>query len=248
MPQSKRLIFIALSTLLMAATYADPQRTLFTYENSFPRWEQFEVGTEFSYADYKDGMFSADISVASAYIRYGILDNLAVRLDIPYVNIDPDFASSESGLGDLEVEFQLRTYEDIFGYPYYIPHVSFTLPTGDDDKGLGEDGTIVTAGMSWGTQMYDSLGFVLDVSYRVNPDEDNQVLLGNSYIWEVSENFALLTEIGYEEKTDISSSLTLISGGMSYDWNQQLQMAVNVGKSFSGDLDTFFHARFSYSF
>lgn len=248
MPQSKRLLFLVLSTLFVTATYADPQRTLFTFENRFPRWEQFEIGADYLFVDYDDGTFAADVSTASAYVRYGILDNLAVRLDVPYVTIDPANGSSESGPGDLEVEFQLRTYEDIFGYPYFIPHVSFTIPTGDDDKGLGEDGTIVTGGMSWGTQMYDALGFVLDISYRVNPDEDNQILAANSYIWDVSDQFALLAEVSYEQNTDISSNLIRITGGLTYDWNQTLQMALHAGSSFTGDEDNFFNARLSYSF
>ncbi len=249
MPQSKRLIFIALSTLLVAATYADPQRTLFTYENSFPRWEQFEAGVGYQQIDFDDDAFNAaDVSLAYAYVRYGILDNLAVQLDVPYVEVDPKNGSSESGLGDLVVEFQLRTYEDIFGYPYFIPHVSFTLPTGDEDKGLGEDGTVVTAGMSLGTQMYDWLGWVLDVSYRVNPDEENRLLVGNSYVWDVSEKFTLLVEVGYEAETDDVDDLFMVTGGMAYDWSKDLQMAVHVGTGLSDDLDSSFDARISYNF
>lgn len=248
MPQMNRLMFIVISALLLGTAHADPQRTLFSLENRFPRWEQFEAGAEYRFVEFDDGLFDADVSTASAYLRYGILDNLAVRLDVPYVEFDPDSGSSESGLGDLEVEFQLRTYEDIFGYPYFIPHVSFTLPTGDEDKGLGADGTIVTGGMSWGTQMYDWLGWVLDVSYRVDPDQDNQLLLANSYIWEVSDRFTLLTEIGFEQETDEVDNLVVISGGMTYDWTQSLQMAVHVGSGLAGDVDNFFNARLSYNF
>ncbi|MDA3872544.1 MAG: transporter [Kiritimatiellae bacterium] len=247
MPHSKRLLLLALSTLFVVASYADPQRTLLTFENRFPRWEQLEVGGEYQQVNY-DGMFGADVSSAAAYVRYGILDNLAVRMDVPFVEVDPETGSSESGPGDMEVEFQLRTYEDIFGYPYFIPHVSFTLPTGDEDKGLGADGTIVTAGMSWGTQMWDHLGWVLDVSYRIHPDEENRLLVGNSYIWDISNKFALLTEIGYEQETDEEDDLILISGGMAYDWSKSLQMAVHAGTGLSGDLDSFFDARLSYSF
>jgi hypothetical protein len=244
----KCLLLLSISTMLAGTAFADPQRTLFTVENRFPRWEQFEVGAEYHQIEYDVGLLPGNVSTSSVYARYGILDNLAVRLDIPYVDIDPDFGSSESGIGDLKVGLQLRTAEEILGFPYFIPHVSFTIPTGDDEKGLGVDGSIITAGMTWGTKMYDWLSFVLDASYKVHPDEDNIFLLASSFVWDVSEQFAILPELRYEYDNDDDSDILIISGGLSYDWNRTIQSAVYVGSSLRGDVDSFFEARLSYSF
>jgi hypothetical protein len=190
-----------------------------------------------------------DLQTFAPYVRYGLLENFAIRLDLPYVNSDPAFGDSESGLGDMTVELQLRTWEDIFGYPYFIPHVSATLPTGDEDKGLGNEDSVVEVGMSYGDKMYDTVMWVLDLSYRVNPNTDNQLLLANSYIWNISEQFSLLFEILYEEEIeDNGESLVLAAGGFSYNWTPNLRMGAHVAGGITGPTDIHSEVRFSYNF
>jgi len=249
MSLNKCVLLSAVSLVLCGTVTADPIRTRATYENRFPRWEQVEAGVNFDYLDTGDSPFNAEIFSTAAYIRYGVLDNLAIMAEIPYVDISGPFGQSEAGLGDILLEVQLRAYEDILGYPYFLPHVSVTLPTGDDDKGLGEGDPVVFGGMTWGTQIRDWLGFALDVSYRVNPNDNNQLVVGNSWIWEVSNQFALLGEVTWEEKlVSVDDDLIVLTGGMVYNWTDQTQMAVHVGSAVEGELDTHLNVRFSYSF
>ncbi|MGA0333049.1 MAG: transporter [Kiritimatiellia bacterium] len=234
----------------MSTAFADAQRTNFTIENQFPRWEQLEVGATYEGREIDEKEFLVnDTSTASIYLRYGILDNLAVKLDVPYETIDFPGGRSESGLGDLEVEFQLRTYEDIFGYPYFIPHVSFTVPTGDEDKGLGADGTVVTLGMAFGSTINDWIHWVLDVSYITHPDTDDYLKVGHSYVWSISDEFALVTELLYQEAVieGVDSEL-LITGGFTYDWTESIQMDLSVGGGLTGPTDIYGQAKLSYSF
>ncbi|MDF3130683.1 transporter [Kiritimatiellaeota bacterium B1221] len=234
----------------MSAVHADSQRTNFTVENQFPRWEQFEVGLSYegSEAD-TDSTFTPDSGRTTAFVRYGILDNLAVKLDIPYVNYELPNGISNDGIGDMEVEFQLLTYEDIFGYPYFIPHASFSIPTGDEDEGLGQDGIVVTFGVAYGSTINDWIDWVLDATYVVNPDVNDQILVANSYVWNISEEFGLVTEIMYREAIIEGEDSTVIAtGGFTYDWTESLQLDISVGGGLTGPTDAYGKAGLSYTF
>jgi hypothetical protein len=249
MSHFKRLLLFVFSGFLLTSVYAESQRTLFSLENQFPRWEQFEVGAYYQGSAANDDTFYPDTSTSALFIRYGILDNLAVKLELPYVGYDFPTGANESGIGDMTVEFQLKPYEDIFGYPYFIPHVSFSLPTGDENKGLGVDGTTVILGIAYGSTINDWIDWVIDLSYKINPDFDDQMILANSYIWNLSEEFSLVTEVMYEEAIlDGTDSKVLVTAGFSYDWTDSLQFDVNVGGGLTGPEDVIGQARFSYSF
>lgn len=243
------LLLLALFTCVAAAR-AETQRPLFTLENKFPRWEQFEAGLTYTAFERDDASVKPDLQTVSPYLRYGLLENLAVRVDVPVVNADPAFGGSESGFGDIKVELQLRTWEDIFGYPYFIPHVSVTLPTGDEDDGLGNDDSIVEVGMSYGDKLVvDDFSWILDVSYRIDPNADDYLIVGNSYIYDFSDKFALVGELLYEENIEgDSDSLVIVSGGFSYNWTKALQMGIHAGGGLTGDTDAMAQVRFSYSF
>lgn len=249
MSHLKRLLLFVVSGILLTSVYADSQRTLFTIENQFPRWEQFEVGAYYQGSQADNDSFSPDVATSAVFMRYGIMENLAVKVDVPYLSKEFPNNQDESGLGDITVGFQLKTYEDIFGYPYFIPHISFSLPTGDEDKGLGADGSTIIAGIAYGSTINDWIDWVLDLSYKINPDFDDQMLLANSYVWNISEEFAVVTEVLYEEAIlDGTDSKVLITAGFSYDWTESLQLDIHVGGGLTGPEDVIGQARVSYSF
>jgi hypothetical protein len=238
-----------LTVLIATIGTAEPVRTFYSLENQLPRWEQLEVGVDFEASELEVGPFDIDYMETSIYARYGLLDDLAVQIDIPFAQFDPGIGDSESGIGDVELEFQLRAYEDIFGYPYFIPYVNVALPTGDDDKGLGTGDTVVTGGIAYGSTIHDWIDWVLDVSYQINSDEDNQIKVGHSYVWNVSEEFAILTELYYEQASiDELDDDFIIAGGFSYNWSLNLEMALSVGAGVEGPTDVKGNARIAYSF
>jgi len=248
MTHSKWLI----SLLAAAGSYlaAESQRTIFTVENRFPRWEQIETGVLATYEEFDFGFVKPEVSGLMPYLRYGVREHIAVQVGVPFVQVDPGFGSSQSGLGDVELKLQLRAYEDIFGYPYFIPHISVTLPTGDDDKGLGAGDPTVTAGLSYGNKIYDFVSYVLDGSYRILQDSQNQLLLSASFLWHVSPQLDFIGEFRFENKAGLfeDEENVYFLGGMVYDWTRSLQMGVHVGTAISGGDETLGLLRFSYSF
>ncbi len=249
MSHTKFLIALLPIGLFLSSARADSMRPIFSLENQFPRWEQFEVGLSYQAIERENGFIQDDRQTYSAYVRYGILEDFAVKLEVPFVNRDLSFADSESGIGDLAVEFQLRAWEDIFGYPYFIPYVRATIPTGDEDKGLGTEDSVVEAGLAYGDNISDDFQWVLDFGYRVNPDFDNQLIIGNSYIYNVSNEFALLVEFLYEEEIEgDDESLVVMSGGFSYYWSPQLRMGAHIGGGITGSVDVWSQVSLDYSF
>lgn len=240
-----------LSTLMVSAfVTAESQRTVFTRENSLPDWEQVEIGARVAYREVSTFFGDSDATAAAPYVRYGLTKDISLELLIPFLDINFPGGDSESGLGDIEATVQLRAFEDLFGSPYFIPHFTVIAPTGDDDKGLGAGETAFVAGISYGDDMYEFISWVWDLSYRINPDYDNQLLLSASVIWNVSEKFAFLAEGRFIDTSDVDpdENTVLGLGGMVYDFSDALQMGVHVGTGFTDDTDAIGQFRLSYSF
>lgn len=71
-------------------------------------------------------------------LAYGLLDNLDLLFEAPYIYTRTKFAGeteSENGLGDLALEVKWRFHESDLGAFALKP--ALTIPTGDEDKGLG---------------------------------------------------------------------------------------------------------------
>lgn len=250
MSKSKWMIAMLSLGLLSAQALADAQRTVFTVENQFPRWEQYEAGALVKFTDVDVPFGSVETTEFVPYLRYGFREHIALQVALPIVSVDPEFGSSEEGVGDVELSLQLRAYENIFGYPYVIPHITVSLPTGDDDKGLGEGDPVVTAGISFGDKIYSHVSWVMDLGYRFNPNRDNQFLFSNSAIWHVSPELDFLFEARYQNNSGIDENTheLLFLGGMVYDWTDQLQMGIHAGGAGTGDTNVLAQFRLSYSF
>ncbi len=79
----------------------------------------------------KDGTFSATLT-------YGLADPVDIVLSIPYNSLHSDDSgskTSESGLSDMAIETKWRFYEKE-GLSFALKP-GFTIPTGDDEKDLG---------------------------------------------------------------------------------------------------------------
>jgi hypothetical protein len=248
MSQLKWLPAILTTLLLVSTAQAEPIRTFYSIENQFPRWEQWEVGFDFTNTEREVGFSETTYREASIYARYGILDDFAVALSLPFAQFDPDMGSSESGPGDVELGFQLRTYEDIFGYPYFIPYLNISFPTGDDDKGLGAGDVALTGGMAFGSKIHDWIDWSLDLSYKINAEDDNQFVVGHSYVWNVSEEFGILTEVAFRQaENDLEDDEFIFAGGFNYNWSRDFEMGISVAFG-SDNTDAEVNARVSYSF
>lgn len=218
------------------------QRTLLTRENKFPGIYGFELGGYYNHTELD--LLERDTLGVEGRIRLGKPYTLGAK--VPVV-LDSEFmGSSERGLGDVVLNLDLLAFQDIFRYPFVIPHVDVTLPTGDEDKGLGSGETIVNLGISVGTKVYDQLTYIVDFSYGFNgasyfmAGDENMYMISGSIVWDISERFAVLAEGRvYEDIDDVGDTPYEVQGGLIYMGSRNVQFGAYGGVLDLGDDDDY---------
>jgi hypothetical protein len=232
--------FVAFAFFVMAAqgALAESQRALFTRENRFPETGKAEVGGFYEYREFEN----SDQATFRPYGRYTIIDDLTLNANVPYHWITDDLTDDdESGIGDAVVGIELLAYEDIFDYPWVIPHIDVSMQTGDEDEGLGTGETVSIFGVSVGTTVYDQLHYIADIAYALNggsnqEDPEDIIVFAGSIIWDVSEKFAVLAEIRATDEEDPDDDIPYtVQGGMAYAFTEDFNLMWYGGGSTEGD-------------
>lgn len=98
----------------------------------------------FEFDEFRDGP-DADFDIFLAELAFGVFDWLLVEGELPFERVDFDPGDSESGIGDIGLKAK-ASLRGAAGNPIgFIPDwdiaagVRVTLPTGDEDEGLGEE-------------------------------------------------------------------------------------------------------------
>lgn len=245
----KKALAVALCSAATLA-WAEPQRVILTHENQYPELGQLEVGYEFQQREFN----TFNYRTHSAQVRYGLVDKLTASLDVPWVQRDEDFEDDQDGIGDVVLGFDLVAYEDVFTYPYVIPHVEVGFSTGDEDKGLGTGESMYAFGISFGTVVYDVLHYVLDLTYAANYDalatDEDDIFAGSlSLIWELSEQFNFSLETRLIDFQDTDDEPFIVGGGMAYKWSPDFQTSFFYGGwQEDADEDSTLNVRATYTF
>lgn len=209
------------------ATYTGSMRTTLARENKFPGTGAGEVLGFFEHSE----LGNLEQDKFGLGLRYGVWENVTMGASVPVVNSDLD-GDTNTGLGDAVLSLDLLAFQDIFRYPFIIPHADVSLPTGDEDKSLGAGETVINFGISLGTRVYDALTYIVDFSYAFNgsgyfiPDTtDNLYMISGGLIWDISDRLAFLVEGRvYEELDTMEDMPTEFRGGLSYRLGRGVQV------------------------
>ena len=255
----RRLVTCTFITSLVLSAGADPMRTNLTRENKLPGQNNLEVGLGYTYSDIgiDAGMgglkIDGDATEIVPYVRYGIVDDLSIAARIPYVSPDVG-GNSNRGLGDIALDLELRAWEDIFGYPWIMPYVSYVSSTGNDEKNLGTGDSSWTVGASIGTTTYDELHWTLDGGYEFSSDYSNRASVGLGLLWSLSDEFALVGEVEWSEYSkfigivDETTSPIIWQIGFNYVISQMWDFSLYGGQETDGVRDAIAGGRVSASF
>jgi len=251
----KAKYLVLLATLLMAASlgYAQSEsmRPLFCKENRMPELHAFEIDLLSSYAKYDESQNISGLELnrtdltLTPKVRFGAYENLALYATVPFSFIRSDINGNFDHFKDVTVGAELLAYEYTYKYPWVIPYVEVTLPTGDENDyttikktdsifgyGLGEVDAIF--GVAVGTTVNDVCHYILDGRYDTNSD-DNGIFSGAAcFIWDLSDQFSFLAEAKVCQEpnnTPYSGVPAFFNGGLSYTPFESLRCTAYGGTS-----------------
>ena len=159
---------------------------------------------------------------------------------VPYSFLSGGGASSVNGVGDVLLNYRFQALYESDTRPAFAPRFSLVLPTGDEDKGLGDDTLGYQFNLPVSKIVQDrltlhanaGLTFLPDVQGR-NPVSYN---LGGSAIYAVTPQFNLMLETIGEWNESVAGRHidrdfeAVISPGMRYAFNFSAgQLVLGVG-------------------
>ena len=260
------LVFSALSVQPLLAQ-SESVRTLFTRENRFPELGKFEVGAQVDYRQldeyfisqvdpkcfdgyYVDKKAKRSETTVTPYARYGVYENLTLYSKIPIDVVDSDTKGTKGGLNDIAVGVELLAYEYTYKYPWVVPYVEVTLPTGDDKNHMGLGKVDPIFGIAVGTTTFDKYHWTLDGRYDANAMNDGRFEGAASIIWDLSEKFSLLAEAKVMEKSPGSTKDVPVyfNGGFAYRPIEQLSVNLYGGTSVNAEENGRGSVKVAYAF
>jgi hypothetical protein len=188
-----------------------------------------------------------------------------ISYTVPYGFVEPN-GEWNKGVGDVLLNYRLQALFENGHTPAFAPRVSLILPTGDSDKGFGND--------AFGGQINLPVSKVLNDRWTVHANVGATILadvnghdltscnVGASAIYAVTPDLNLMIECvgNFDEEmndlggTDRTSSVVL-SPGLRYAFNYQndaqmvIGMAAPVGvTSDAPDYGVFFYFSFEHAF
>jgi len=193
---------------------------------------QLEILGEYGH-DKEEGI-KEETQGATASFSYGVLDPVDIVLSVPYAfweTKDSECTEKDEGFSDLAIEAKWRFFERE-GFSFALKP-GLTLPTGDEDKGLG-------AGRATGSlflivsKEVSPWAFHLNLAYIRNENKNDErynlwhASLASSY--EIFKQLKLVGDIGIETNPDRCSSVdpAYILGGIIYSPLENFDIGLGI--------------------
>ncbi|MFO0752315.1 MAG: transporter [Thermodesulfovibrionales bacterium] len=195
---------------------------------------QLEFLVEYEH-DKEDGVTTNSLTGPTLpVLTHGLTDSVDLVLGVSYLSVrtkENGDVSREKGISDTSVEVKWRFYEKD-GLSFALkPGV--TLPTGDDDKGLGA-GRVTYGLFLIGTKELKPWAFHLNTGYRRNENKVDE----RKDVWhaslaaelEVVKDLRAVANIGMERNHDRASHVdpAFLLGGFIYSLSESVDLDVGI--------------------
>lgn len=161
-------------------------------------------------ADYNSYQFS-DVYSLTARAGFPLTLELDLGLELGFLNINPDFAESRSGLTDLMTSVRYNFISDVtvFAGGAYI-----TLPTGNEDVGQNNIDFGVFGAVRHPVSEYVVLTGTLGLDFiEVGDGRRTSLYVGAGSVFETSDYIHLVGELAIRTEYDYAA----LSGGIEYN-------------------------------
>jgi len=193
---------------------------------------QLEMNGEYGH-DKEDGV-TVKTTQGDACFSYGLSDSVDLVVNLPYLHYrekSEDATISENGFSDTSIELKWRFYEHDDVSLAIKP--GLTLPTGDDDKGLGA-GKATYSLFFIASQEMDPWGFHLNLGYIRNENtQDDEKDIWHASIastFAITEDLTAVANLGVEsnpaklDSTDPAFALV----GLVYSLSEQVDLDCGI--------------------
>ncbi len=239
--RSRLLLFsLGLFGLLSCATAAFAAHPLITDDTGTMGTgkAQLELNGEYGH-DKEDGVTSTTTEVG-ATLSHGLSETVDLVVGLPYQHLgtkDADTTVSENGFADTSVEVKWRFYEH--GDLSLAVKPGLTLPTGDEEKGLGSGKATYSLFFITSKEM-DPWAFHLNLGYIRNENTHEE----GKDVWHASlasslaltEDLTAVANFGVESNTDklVGTDPAFFLAGLVYALSEEFALDCGIKYGLSG--------------
>lgn len=186
------------------------------------------------YGSDREDIITTKMSDLSAALTHGVIDSVDIVFSIPYQawsSKDSESEEAGDGIGDLSIEAKWRFYEKEGLSVALKP--GFTIPTGNEDKGLGA-GRPTYYVLLIATKIMGPWEFDMNVGYLYNDNKAGE----RKNIWsasvdaqiEVMENLKVALDVGVAANPDNSADTppVYILGGLIWSVRENLDIGLGI--------------------
>jgi len=169
-------------------------------------------------------------------LNIGVLPGLEVDVDAPFVLLDPDEDTTRGGVGDMELTVKYRVLDETERRPTFMGAVVLRLPTGDEDRGLGEEGVDVQP-LAVVSKTFGLLTLTLNGGYTFvtrDRDLDFWVVTG-SFEYEITHAWSLVGEVVSELSAQQRGDVLVLRAGTVLAITEGIEVYTAVGFGLTRD-------------
>ena len=176
-------------------------------------------------------------------INYGLLENDQWKLEFPVLFLDPENGQGRWGIGDIEVGWKYRFFDERDRGFMASVYPQVLIPTATRHALLNDERLILGSGraemflpLEVGRHFCDEKLFVYgEIGYNVVFDGSNEHswIYGVAAEWQKSERLKLLFEVGgiaWQSGSD--PDFSFFNGGLKYELSEHWTLIGSAGRSF----------------
>jgi len=171
-----------------------------------------------------------------AEVNYGAVKNLQLHLILPLEFNSPKTGPSTYGLGDIELGFKYRFMEETSSLPQVGIFPMVDIPSGNENKGLGNGGTQVFLPL-WIQKSFGKWTTYGGAGYRINNNggNKNSVYVGWLLQNHIRENITVGIELYHiTPQAADGESENRFNIGTVFDVSENHHILLSAGKSLQG--------------
>jgi hypothetical protein len=158
-----------------------------------------------------------------------------ISYSVPFTFLEDD-GNSTNGLGDILLNYRLQLFTETRTRPAVAPRVSLILPTGDEDRGLGNGSVGYQFNLPVSKIVADRWTVHLNLGCTFTPDVDGKdrtsFNVGASVIYAATRDLNFLVEVpvNWDDEVGIGrEGSVIVSPGVRYAINLQGGMQIVLG-------------------